>query len=179
MTPFLLEVSLEAPRGGHLSGTTQAWVYLLTPRDVENAGDVVTVLNMHGFEVILGMNWLASGYPNIDCYKKEVVFRPPEQQEFRFVGSRMRASPLILLAMRAKRLLFNGCQEYLTWVKETPKGEVNVEDIPIVKEFPDVFPEDFPGLPLKWEVEFAIDLSLGMTQIFKDVYRMAPAELKE
>ncbi|XP_057952396.1 uncharacterized protein LOC131146673 [Malania oleifera] len=37
----------------------------------------LVVLDMYGFEVILGMDWLAANYASIDCYKKELVFRPP------------------------------------------------------------------------------------------------------
>uniref|UniRef100_A0A2N9I7U4 RNA-directed DNA polymerase n=1 Tax=Fagus sylvatica TaxID=28930 RepID=A0A2N9I7U4_FAGSY len=54
-----------------------------------------------------------------------------------------------------------------------------IEDIPVVREFPDVFPEDLPGLPPDREVEFSIDLVPGTAPISKAPYRMAPAELKE
>lgn len=48
-----------------------------------------------------------------------------------------------------------------------------------MREFPDVFPEELPGLPPKREVEFSIDLNPGTTPISRAPYRMAPAELKE
>ncbi|RVW57618.1 Transposon Tf2-11 polyprotein [Vitis vinifera] len=54
-----------------------------------------------------------------------------------------------------------------------------LEDIPIVKEYPDVFPEDLPGLPPEREVEFTIDLVPGTGPMSKAPYRMAPVELKE
>ena len=54
-----------------------------------------------------------------------------------------------------------------------------LEDIPIVKEFPDVFPEELPGLPPDREIEFSIELLPGTGPISKAPYRMAPAELKE
>jgi hypothetical protein len=59
------------------------------------------------------------------------------------------------------------------------KKELEIEDIPVVREFPDVFPEDLPGLPPDREVEFSIDLVPGTAPISKAPYRMAPAELKE
>jgi hypothetical protein len=59
------------------------------------------------------------------------------------------------------------------------KKELEIKDIPIVREFPDVFPEDLPGLPPDCEVEFSIDLVSGTAPISKAPYRMAPAELKE
>ena len=54
-----------------------------------------------------------------------------------------------------------------------------LEDIPIVKEFPDVFPDDISGLPLDREIEFVIELILRTEPISILLYRMVPAELKE
>ncbi|RVW84176.1 Retrovirus-related Pol polyprotein from transposon 17.6, partial [Vitis vinifera] len=57
--------------------------------------------------------------------------------------------------------------------------DLKLEDIPIVREYPDVFPEDLPGLPPEREVEFTIDLVPGTGPMSKAPYRMAPVELKE
>jgi hypothetical protein len=54
-----------------------------------------------------------------------------------------------------------------------------VKDIPVVKEFPDVFPEDLPGLPLERDMEFVIELQLGTAPISRRSYRMPPKELVE
>ena len=59
------------------------------------------------------------------------------------------------------------------------KKEINIKDIPVVNEFPDVFPGELPGLPPDREIEFAILLIPGTKPIYKAPYRMAPAELKE
>ncbi|XP_071902694.1 uncharacterized protein [Coffea arabica] len=56
---------------------------------------------------------------------------------------------------------------------------VKLEDMPVVREFPDVFPEELKALPPEREVEFKIELVPGMAPISKTAYRMAPAELKE
>jgi len=56
---------------------------------------------------------------------------------------------------------------------------LKLEDIPIVREFPDVFPEDLSGLPPDREIEFSIDLLPGSSPISKAPYRMAPVELRE
>ena len=57
--------------------------------------------------------------------------------------------------------------------------DVKLNDIPIVRDYPNVFPEELPGLPPKIEVEFPIKLVSGTTPISKAPYRMAPLELKE
>jgi hypothetical protein len=64
-----------------------------------------------------------------------------------------------------------------------PSGQVyeaiipEIQDIPVVCEFPDVFPEDLPGLPPEMDVEFVIELKPGTTPISRRSYRMPPNEL--
>ncbi|GKG07336.1 hypothetical protein Tco_0330305, partial [Tanacetum coccineum] len=54
-----------------------------------------------------------------------------------------------------------------------------LEDIPVVKEFPDVFPENLPGIPSVRQVEFQIDLIPGAAPIARTLYRLAPSEMQE
>ena len=54
-----------------------------------------------------------------------------------------------------------------------------LEDIPVVREFSDVFPEDLPRIPPDREIDFRIELAPGTEPISKAPYRMAPLELKE
>ena len=56
---------------------------------------------------------------------------------------------------------------------------MNLEKIPVVKEFLDVFPEELPGIPPEREVDLYIGVVHGMTPISRAPYRMAPIELKE
>ena len=58
---------------------------------------------------------------------------------------------------------------------EAPK----LEDVPVVNEFSNVFPEELPGLPPDREIEFAIELAPGTEPVSKAPYRMAPVEMKE
>ena len=53
------------------------------------------------------------------------------------------------------------------------------EEVPVVRDFPDVFPEELPGMPLDRDIEFMIELLPGLTQIFKRPYRMPPNDLEE
>ena len=54
-----------------------------------------------------------------------------------------------------------------------------MEKIPVVREFPDVFPEELPGIPLEMEVDLSIYIVLGITPMSRAPYRMAPTKLKE
>jgi hypothetical protein len=96
---------------------------------------------------------------------------------------KMERRPAIVSALQAKRLLQGGHEGILVWASDTRSDTQNevpaFDQTPIVTEFPDVFPEDLPGLPPDREVEFGIELEAGTVPISKVPYRMAPAELKE
>ncbi|GJY85636.1 putative reverse transcriptase domain-containing protein [Tanacetum coccineum] len=64
-------------------------------------------------------------------------------------------------------------------VMEKKTDEKRLEDISVVKEFPDVFPEDLPGIPPVRQVEFQIDLIPGAAPIARTPYRLAPSEMQE
>ena len=81
--------------------------------------------------------------------------------------------------MAPSKMLRKGCQGYLAFVVDRRQEGTRLEDIPIVKEFPDVFPDDISGLPPDREVEFTIDLIPGTEPISIPPYRMAPTELRE
>ena len=62
---------------------------------------------------------------------------------------------------------------------DSKRGQVKLEDIPVVKEFLDVFPEMLLGLPPEREVDMFIEIFLGMTPISRTPYWMDPTKLKE
>ena len=85
----------------------------------------------------------------------------------------------IISAMQARCFLIKGCEAFLVLVLDSKREQVNLEDIPVIKEFPDVFPKELPGLPLEREVDLAIEVLHGTTPISRAPYRMAPIKLKE
>ncbi|XP_074357563.1 uncharacterized protein LOC141697186 [Apium graveolens] len=64
-------------------------------------------------------------------------------------------------------------------VKDVEKESLRIDDIPVGKDFPDVLPDELPGLPLDQELEFTIDLAPGTESISKAPYRMVLVEIKE
>ncbi|GJZ52260.1 putative reverse transcriptase domain-containing protein [Tanacetum coccineum] len=63
--------------------------------------------------------------------------------------------------------------------EKTEIPEKRIEDVPVVRDFSEVFPEDLPGLPLTRQVEFHIELIPGAAPVARAPYRFAPAEMKE
>ena len=115
-----------------------------------------------------------------NCVKKVVTFRPPDEEEFLFVGTTKKLRTPIISTIKARRLLNSGCMGYLASMVDTSlEQQLKPKDVPVVRNFLDIFPDDLPGLPPDKEIEFAIDLIPGTTPISKAPYRMSPSELKE
>ena len=72
-----------------------------------------------------------------------------------------------------------GCETFLAVILDSKRSQVDVEKISVVREFPDVFPEELPGIPLEREVDLAIEIVPGTFPMSRVPYRMAPTELKE
>ncbi|GKF63264.1 hypothetical protein Tco_0186712, partial [Tanacetum coccineum] len=89
----------------------------------------------------------------------------------------------IISCSKAQEYMAKGCQIFLAQIsakKEEDKSEgKQLKDVPIAQDFPEVFPEDLPGLPPAQRVEFQIDLILGAAPVARAPYRLAPSEMKE
>ena len=137
------------------------------------------VLGIHDFDIVLGMDWLSKHRATLDCYKKEVRLVRPEEPGVIFWGIRREIAPSLINSMIASKMLRKGCQGYLAFVVDRRQERTRLEDIPIVKEFPDVFLDDISGLPPDRAIEFVIELIPGTEPISIPPYRMAQVELKE
>ncbi|XP_052490761.1 uncharacterized protein LOC128043010 [Gossypium raimondii] len=86
---------------------------------------------------------------------------------------------VVISSMKAQSYVRIGYETYFAYVLDTKVTEKKIESIPVVCEYPDVFPEEVLGLPPIREVEFGIELVSGTTLISIAPDRMAPTELKE
>ncbi|GJX44587.1 putative reverse transcriptase domain-containing protein [Tanacetum coccineum] len=143
-------------------------------------------VELGSLDVIIGMDWLAKYQAVIVCAEK--IVRIPWGNETLIVhgdGSNRgnEARLHIISYTKTHEYMLKGCPVFLANVttKETEdKSEKKrLEDVPIVRDFPDVFPEDLPGLPSTRQVEFQIDLIPGVAPVAQEPYRLAPFEMKE
>ncbi|KAL0411638.1 UNVERIFIED_CONTAM: Retrovirus-related Pol polyprotein from transposon, partial [Sesamum latifolium] len=139
----------------------------------------LVVINLREFDVILGMDWLASNHAVVDCQTKEVAVEINGQMKTVIVGEKKSDTKLFISAVTAFNLIKEGCQAYLASVHDTTKVSPGVLEVPVVREFSDIFPEELPGLPPHREVDFEIETIPGAAPISIAPYRMAPSELKE
>jgi hypothetical protein len=120
------------------------------------------VLESKGIDVILGMDWLSKNKVLIDYAKKSAKLTTPEGKEMEFVTESVVTA--MGVANRAKVNQLDASQGY---------------EVTVVNEFPDVFPEELPGMSPDRDIEFVIELKPGTTPIYKTPYRMATLELAE
>ncbi|GJW46250.1 putative reverse transcriptase domain-containing protein [Tanacetum coccineum] len=109
-------------------------------------------VELGSFDVIIGMDWLANHHAVIVCDEKIVQISYGDE---------------VLIVQVTKK------------ETEDKSEEKRLEDVPTVQDFPEVFPEDFPGLTPTRQVEFKIDLVLGAALVARAPYRLAPSKLQE
>ncbi|GJT61674.1 hypothetical protein Tco_1005207 [Tanacetum coccineum] len=126
-------------------------------------------VELGSFDVIIGMDWLRRCHAVIVCDEK-LVQVPYGNETLTFCGNESRNGresrlTRFITCTKAPETCAKGCQVFLAHIstkKEEDKSErKQMEDVPIVRDFPEVFPEDLPGLPPARPVEFQIDLIPG------------------
>ena len=130
--------------------------------------------------VAIGMDWMDRWGAMIDCKRKRLsVMTPSGGVRLTIQGEGGRCGFTICSAARARRYIQRGCTSYVAYVTDTRVSGKTMEEIPVVCEFPDVFPEELPGIPPERQVEFRINLVPGAPPIAKTPYRLAPPEMQE
>ncbi|GJX63336.1 putative reverse transcriptase domain-containing protein [Tanacetum coccineum] len=138
-------------------------------------------VELGSFDAIIGMDWLANHHAVI-VYDEKVV-QTPYGDEVLIVqgdgGSRREKSKLsIISCTKTHKYVERDCQNFLAQVTKkkikNESEEKRLEDVPTVRNFSEVFPEDLPGLPPTRQVEFQIDLVLGVAPVLtvKNRYRL-------
>ncbi|GKD62793.1 putative reverse transcriptase domain-containing protein, partial [Tanacetum coccineum] len=118
-------------------------------------------IELGSFDVIVGMDWMAEHRAEVVCSEKYI--RVPYRND--------------ILIIQGER---SGVKNESRLEKEeTEASKKQIEDVPVVRDFSEVFPEDLPGLPLTRQVEFHIELIPGAAPVSRAPYRLALAEMKE
>ncbi|GJV35633.1 putative reverse transcriptase domain-containing protein [Tanacetum coccineum] len=144
------------------------------------------LVELGSIDVIIIMDWLTKYQAVIVCADK--IVRIPWGNETLIVhgdGSNQENETRlnIISCTKTQKYMLKGCPIFLAHVTtkeiEDKSEKKRLADVPIVRNFPEVFPEDFPGLPPTRQVEFQIDLIPGAAPVARTPYRLAPSEMKE
>ncbi|XP_074373790.1 uncharacterized protein LOC141714156 [Apium graveolens] len=93
---------------------------------------------------------------NLNCYKKRICLTGSNQKKAYFKGDSVEKHSVMISVLKACKMLRKGGEGFLAYVVGNEGIKNKVEDIPIVKEFLDVFPDELPGLPPEREIEFIL-----------------------
>ncbi|GJV66371.1 putative reverse transcriptase domain-containing protein [Tanacetum coccineum] len=142
-------------------------------------------IELGSFDVIVRMDWMAEKRTEVVCYEKYI--RVPYRNDMLIVqgersGIKSESRLEVISGIKTHKYIDQGCQVFLIQMMKEEKTETSerrIEDVPVVRDFPEVFPEDLPGLPPTRQVEFHIELIPGAAPVVRVPYRLAPAEMKE
>jgi len=126
-------------------------------------------LPLSQIDVILGMDWLSSNHVLLNYFDKTMVFD----------GFGVSKDMIFISANQVMTSLKEDAEVYMILSNLEIETKVSMCDLPIVREFPEVFPKDISSLPSEREIEFSIDLVPGVGPKSIALYRMSPIELAE
>nr|GEX41645.1 reverse transcriptase domain-containing protein [Tanacetum cinerariifolium] len=125
------------------------------------------------FDVIVGMDWLVERDALIVCGRKEV--HVPYRNKTLVVKSNCDVSRLkVIYCIKVRKYIERGSQLFLAQVTEIEPAKKQLQDVLVICNFPEVFPDDLPGLPPPQQVEFKIELIPGAALVECAPYHLAP-----
>ncbi|GJW03850.1 putative reverse transcriptase domain-containing protein [Tanacetum coccineum] len=130
------------------------------------------------FNVIIGMEWIVKHDAVIVCVEK-VVCIPYGNKTLTFESDKGVSRLKVISCIKAHKYVERGYHLFLAHVTEKKSKEKYMEDVPIIRDFLEMFPDDLPGLPPPRQVEFRIDLVPGATPIARAPYRLTPSKMRE
>ncbi|XP_057790849.1 uncharacterized protein LOC131007954 [Salvia miltiorrhiza] len=181
LTPQLAETTLEVstPGGGRLAAKD-----IISNLELNIGAETfkadLYVISMIEFDIIIGMDWLTQVGATILCSERKISFQSVGKEKASFHGIRMGGRVPVISAMKAIKMMRNGeCRAFLVSLTGEREAKKTIEEVPVVRDFKYVFPEELPGMPPNRQLEFTIDLEPGAAPVSKAPYRMAPPELQE
>ncbi|XP_073131640.1 uncharacterized protein [Henckelia pumila] len=145
--------SISLPSGEELSSDLIIRGCSIQMQGHELYADLI-ILKMSDFDVIFGMDWLSCYEATIDCKRRTVSLKTKDGETFLFHATPKNNSSLLISVGKAWQLLNKGCADFLASVtcdQELPRSKL--EDVEVVRDFPEVFPDDISGLPPAREVK--------------------------
>ncbi|XP_076948857.1 uncharacterized protein LOC143621264 [Bidens hawaiensis] len=115
-------------------------------------------VELGSFDIVVGMDWLFKNGAEIICSDKLVHLPIQNSESLTIQGNQCNPELKLSSITKTNKMLRKGYPAFLVNVDDTKAKERKIDDIPIVQDFPEAFPEDLPGLPPQRQVEFRIDL---------------------
>jgi hypothetical protein len=140
----------------------------------------LNLLSLGSYDLLIGMVWLAAHKARLDCYHKTFECVSKEGKKITLQGIRKPVSVRQISALQMRKCCRKGCPLYEIQVLKTIEGDKpRLDDHPILREYRDVFPEEVPGLPLRRDIDFSIELAPTVVSVSRTPYQMSTPELVE
>ncbi|XP_019431615.1 PREDICTED: uncharacterized protein LOC109338765 [Lupinus angustifolius] len=137
-------------------------VFTMSGAEIEGNEDLIqdertfavdlTCLPLSQLDIILGIDWMSNNHVLLNCFNKRLIFSDPKNLIESYYETKSTT------ANQLKRLLKDEAQVFMLFASLEKNSGDEIHNLPVVRDFSDVFPDDIPGLPLIREIEFAIDL---------------------
>ncbi|GJR57109.1 putative nucleotidyltransferase, ribonuclease H [Tanacetum coccineum] len=137
------------------------------------------LIKLKSFDVVIGMDWLTKVQAKINCLEKVLKIPLKGNKNLIVQGEKPVRDLKIMSAIKMRKYLEKECFTFLAHVVEKDPKVKLIQDISVVRDYSEVFPEDFPRLPPPRQVEFQIDLIPRAKPVAKAPYRLAPSEMEE
>ncbi|GJZ21132.1 putative reverse transcriptase domain-containing protein [Tanacetum coccineum] len=124
------------------------------------------------FDVIIDMDWLVK-HDAVIVYGEKVVRIPYGNKTLTVESDKGMSRLKVISCIKARKYIERGCQLFLAYVTEKKPKEKRLEDVPVICDFPEMFPDDLSGLPPPRQVEFRIDLVPGVAPVARAPHRLA------
>ncbi|KAI3808107.1 hypothetical protein L1987_24050 [Smallanthus sonchifolius] len=131
------------------------------------------------FDIIIGMDWLSNHHAEVICFEKCIQIPLPSGETLRVFGEKPCKGLKLMSCTTAQKYLRKKYIAFLAHIVQKDVKEKSIQDIPIIRDFPEVFPKDLSGLPPVRQVEFRIDLIPGANPVARAPYLLAPSEMQE
>ena len=98
---------------------------------------------MVDFDILFGMDWVQACFASIDCQKRVVKFNFHNNLALELGGSSILTGRIVSF-LKACKIIYKGCYYHIVRVKDLESDIPPIQSVPIVKDFPEVFPDDLP-----------------------------------
>ncbi|KAF5768290.1 putative nucleotidyltransferase, Ribonuclease H [Helianthus annuus] len=139
-------------------------------------------MQLGSFDVIIGMDFLRENHAEVVCFEKMIRFSLANGDLLCVYGENASKGLKLMSCVQASKYLRKEYRAFLANIgvaEKEKKRTTEVKDVPVVREFPQVFPDDLPGLPPSRDIDFRINLIPGANPVAKAPYRLAPSEMRE
>ncbi|XP_070003103.1 uncharacterized protein [Nicotiana sylvestris] len=133
---------------------------VVTIGSIETSIDLL-VLDMVDFDFILGMDWLSPYHAILDCHTKTITLALPGLPRLEWRGTPDHSTIRVISYVKARHMVEKGCLAYLAYVRDSNAEVPSMDSVPVVGEFPELFPADLQRMPPDRDIYFYINLASG------------------